>query len=210
MAVIAGAAARTRTPLFGGELIEVVFRPWWHPPASILRGEIAPRLRRDPGYLRRQRMQIVTRAGAAVPATPANVDRLRRGELAVRQEPGPKNALGLVKFVFPNRYGVYMHDTPERELFARARRDFSHGCIRVERPAELAAFVLGSEPGWTPEAIQEAMHGSRTVSVPVTSAVPVFVYYTTAIARPEGMLEIFPDVYGLDARLEKALAARRR
>jgi murein L,D-transpeptidase YcbB/YkuD len=211
MPVVAGRAARTETPLFAGELRQVVFRPPWHPPASIVRNEILPAIARDPGYLARQRMDLVTPAGTADPALPPtaeNLARLRAGRLALRQRPGPENALGLVKFVFPNDYRVYMHGTPAQALFARERRDFSHGCIRVERPAELAEFVLSRQAGWTPGRIEAAMNGRRTLHVDVVPPVPVMVFYTTAIVRADGTVEFFDDVYGLDAALERALAGR--
>jgi len=189
----------------------VLFRPSWYPPPSILRNEIVPRLRRDPGYLRREHMDIVAAAAGGSPALPptaANLEKLRSGRLAVRQNPGPHNALGLVKFVFPNDYRVYMHDTPARSLFARERRDFSHGCIRVERPAELAEFVLAQQPGWPLQRIEAAMNGTRTLRADVAPAMPVFVFYTTAIVRAGDTVEFFDDLYGLDARLDRALAAR--
>jgi murein L,D-transpeptidase YcbB/YkuD len=211
MAIVVGRAARTQTPLFAGEMTHVLFRPPWYPPPSILRTEIVPRLARDPGYLRRERMDLVAvNAGDSSPALPAtaeNLRRLRAGQLAVRQRPGPQNSLGLVKFVFPNDYTVYMHDTPARGLFARERRDFSHGCIRVERPAALAEFVLSREPGWTAPRIAEAMNGGRTRRAEVAPPIPVFIFYTTAIVRADDTVLFFDDVYGLDARLERALAA---
>lgn len=210
MAIVVGKAARTQTPLFSGELSSVLFRPPWYPPPSILRNEILPRLGRDPGYLRREHMDIVAAASdgsPALPPTAANLARLRSGRLALRQNPGPHNALGLVKFVFPNDYRVYMHDTPARSLFARERRDFSHGCIRVERPAELAEFVLAAQPGWTRDRIEAAMNGTRTLRVEVAPAIPVFVFYTTVIVRADDTVEFFDDIYGLDALLDRALAA---
>lgn len=210
MAIVAGRAARTETPLFAGDLTHVLFRPPWYPPPSILRNEIVPRLARDPGYLRRENMDLVAVASDASPALPLtgeSLGRLRAGKLSVRQNPGPRNSLGLVKFVFPNHYRVYMHDTPAFQLFARARRDFSHGCIRVEQPARLAEFVLSQPPGWTPERIARAMQGTRTVRAEVVPPVLVLIFYTTAIVRADDTVEFFDDVYGLDARLDRALAA---
>ena len=210
MAIVVGKAARTETPLFADELTHVLFRPSWYPPPSILRKEIVPILRRDPGYLRREHMDVVAATSDNSPAlawTPNTLDRLRSGQLALRQNPGPHNALGLVKFVFPNEYRVYMHDTPAHSLFARKRRDFSHGCIRVERPAELAEFVLSGTPGWTLERIGGAMRGTRTIRAEVVAPIPVFVFYTTAIVRADGTVEFFDDIYGLDGRLARALTA---
>ena len=133
--VIVGRALNTRTPVFVDDVRYIVFRPYWNVPASITRAEILPALRRDPDYLRRQDMEIVSGHGddaRPVALSAWSLDELRKGGLRVRQRPGPKNALGLVKFVFPNDENVYLHDTPVQELFRRPRRDFSHGCVRVE------------------------------------------------------------------------------
>jgi murein L,D-transpeptidase YcbB/YkuD len=212
MAVIVGRAARTRTPLFAAEMRELIFRPYWYPPDSILIGEILPDLRRHPSYLAKNDMEIVAgfdQAARSLPATPANLNRLRSGALRLRQRPGPGNALGLLKFVFPNDYTVYMHGTPAQELFRKPRRDFSHGCIRVQDPAALAEFVLASGE-WTRSRIEQAMNGARTLSVDLPRPVPVVIFYTTAIVRADRTIAFFDDVYGEDARLERALAPRLR
>jgi murein L,D-transpeptidase YcbB/YkuD len=171
-----------------------------------------PALRRNPGYLARERLDLVARGddhAPALPATPANLARLAAGSLQVRQRSGEHNALGLVKFVFPNAYDVYLHDTPAKGLFARARRDFSHGCIRVEDAPALAAFLLEGRPEWAPETITAAMNGERTRRVDLAAPVPVFIYYTTAIVRQDGTIEFFEDIYGKDDALDRALRARR-
>jgi murein L,D-transpeptidase YcbB/YkuD len=207
MGVVVGQAARTRTPLFADAVRHVIFRPFWYPPRSIIVKEILPALRRNPGYLARQRLDIVARGhdqAPALPATPANVARLAEGSLRLRQQAGEHNALGLVKFVFPNAYDVYLHDTPAKGLFARPRRDFSHGCIRVERAPALAAFLLDGRPEWTPERIAETMNGTRTLRVDLPLPVPVFIYYTTAIVRRDGTVEFFDDLYGKDEALRSA------
>jgi murein L,D-transpeptidase YcbB/YkuD len=209
MAIVVGRAARTRTPLFADEVTEVLFRPCWYPPPSIIRGEILPAIARDPTYLARERMDVVPAtndAAPALPATPENLAALRSGRLALRQRAGPDNALGLVKFGFPNDYRVYMHDTPAKSLFGRERRDFSHGCIRVQDPARLAEFVLAGRPGWTSERIAAALKAPRAQRVQVDPPVPVFIFYTTAIVRADEGVEFYPDIYGLDQKLERALA----
>ena len=163
MGVIVGRALRTETPVFVEQMREVIFRPYWNVPPSIARHEILPILERDPDYLRRQGMEIVSGPGddaRAVAATAENLARLRRGALRLRQRPGPRNALGLVKFVFPNQENVYMHGTPAQELFSRSRRDFSHGCVRVEDPVALAEWVLEDRPEWTRDRIIAAMAGN--------------------------------------------------
>ena len=132
---------------------------------------------------------------------------LKAGKLAVRQRPGPTNALGLVKLIFPNEFNVYLHSTPAPELFSRTRRDFSHGCIRVEKPAELTAWALRNNPGWTVDRIQRSMQeGSDNVTVTLTRPVPVFIVYATALAYENGEVHFYDDIYGHDAKLVKALA----
>ena len=207
MSVVLGREARTETQLFV-RLQTVIMRPFWYPSRSIIRNEVVPALARDPGYLSRERIDLVAATRDDSPALTFERDtlwQLRSGRLALRQRPGPHNALGLVKFAFPNDR-VYMHDTPRTGLFAREGSDFSHGCIRVERPADLAAFVLARQPGWTAERIAAAMTGTQTMSVSVDPPVPVLIFYTTAMVRADETVEFFEDLYGLDARLERDLA----
>jgi len=138
MNVVTGKSLGHKTPIFIGQMQYVIFRPYWSPPPSIVRSEIVPHARRDPSYIERQNMEIVASGderAPALPATPENLDKVAAGKLFVRQKPGEKNSLGLAKFIFPNSENVYMHGTPAQSLFARARRDFSHGCIRLEDPA---------------------------------------------------------------------------
>jgi murein L,D-transpeptidase YcbB/YkuD len=116
------------------------------------------------------------------------------------------NSLGLVKFLFPNSYNVYMHDTPATELFSKSRRDFSHGCIRLERPADLAAWVLRDNPGWTPDRIRTAMNGSTTQQVNLAHPIPVLIVYATVIVLEDGLVHFYDDIYGHDETLEKVLA----
>jgi murein L,D-transpeptidase YcbB/YkuD len=204
--VIVGRAFRTRTPLFVEDLREVIFRPSWNIPASILRHEILPQVRRDPGYLASNDMEIVPASGGAVvPPTPQNIARLGRG-LSLRQRPGPRNALGLVKFVFPNQESVYMHDTPAHALFSRTRRDFSHGCVRVRDPVALAEWALSGTAGWTRDRIGATMLGQETVRVAVVRPTRVVLFYTTAFVWPEdGTLRFADDIYDHDRTLDRAL-----
>lgn len=213
-AVIVGRALRTQTPVFVEEMTSVIFRPYWNIPPSILRNEILPALRRDPDYLRRQNMEIVSGAGddaAVVRATPDALDRLGRGTLRIRQRPGADNALGLVKFVFPNDENVYMHGTPAPQLFGRNRRDFSHGCVRVQDPVALAEWVLKDRPEWTHDRILSAMNGSETVRVDLPGPIRVILFYVTAVVMPEdGAVHFAEDIYSHDTRLARALAGRTR
>jgi murein L,D-transpeptidase YcbB/YkuD len=205
MPIVVGRASRTRTPVFVDAISQVVFQPPWYPPASIVRNELLPAAGRDPGSLERHRFEVVAPGGASRRATGADLELVRTGRLQLRQPPGPDNPLGRVKFVFPNDYRVYMHDTPSRALFTRPRRDFSHGCIRVQDAPALARFVLEGASGLDAEAIAAALEGARTIAVPVDPPIPVYIAYTTTIARADGTVEVFDDVYGLDAAAERAL-----
>jgi len=125
----------------------------------------------------------------------------------IRQLPGPDNALGLVKFVFPNKYNVYMHGTPATQLFSKSRRDFSHGCIRLEKPEALAALVLRDKPGWNSARIAETMYGAKTITLTLDRPIPVLIVYATAVVQENGDVHFFDDIYGHDAALERVLAA---
>lgn len=181
------------TPVFSDDMTTVVFSPYWNVPSTIAEDEIIPAVLRDPGYLQRNNLELFRGTQAVGPAA------LRRGDVSIRQRPGTRNALGLVKFVFPNPFGVYLHDTPADALFARPRRAFSHGCIRVEKPLELARWVLSGLPQWTPAAIGSAMRGGRERSLSLPEPIPVYITYQTAQAGADGTVYFWPDVYGHDA-----------
>src|SRR6516162_8398255 len=210
MRVVVGKSMRTQTPVFSREMTYVVLRPYWNVPPSILRGEILPAIQRDNTYLQKKRYEVTNNAGDVITSQEVSeevMSDLKAGKLAVRQRPGPTNALGLVKLIFPNEFNVYLHSTPAPELFSRTRRDFSHGCIRVEKPAELTAWALRNNPGWTVDRIQRSMQeGSDNVTVTLTRPVPVFIVYATALAYENGGVHFYDDIYGHDARLVKALA----
>jgi murein L,D-transpeptidase YcbB/YkuD len=210
MRVVVGKAMRTQTPVFTREMTYVVFRPYWNVPPSILRGEIVPNIQRDRSYIARKNYEVTTQDGKVITSGEISDDvlaQLRAGKLAVRQKPGPANALGLIKLIFPNEFNVYLHSTPSPELFSRSRRDFSHGCIRVEKPAELATWALRNNPGWTLEKVQQGMQsGKDNVTVNLLKRVPVFIVYGTALAYENGDVYFSDDIYGHDARLAAALA----
>jgi murein L,D-transpeptidase YcbB/YkuD len=185
--VVGSAARRFETPILHAEMEYIVFRPYWNVPPSIARKELMPKADSDPGYLARNNME--TRNGR------------------IRQRPGDDNSLGLVKFVFPNRHHVYLHDTPSKALFDRSRRDFSHGCIRVARPADLAEFLLRGQDSWTKERVVDAMQkGRNNRHVQLETPVPVYLLYATVMVGRNGELRFFEDIYGHDAELRKSLA----
>ncbi len=209
MRVIVGKAYGHQTPVFADYMRYLIFRPYWEVPLSIQFAELVPKIRKDPNYLADHGFEVVTSSGMVVTDGAVSDDilsKLRLGSLTIRQKPGPKNALGLVKFIFPNHYDVYLHSTPEPELFLKARRDFSHGCIRVQHPADLAAWVLRDEPQWTMDKINATMNGDQTVEVHLDKPIPVLILYTSAVVEPDGGVHFFRDIYGQDAELAKALA----
>jgi murein L,D-transpeptidase YcbB/YkuD len=214
MAVVVGRALNTRTPVMAETMRSVIFRPYWNVPRSIVRNELLPALMRDPARLQRDDLEIVRGDGddaQVVPASPQALALLGQGKLRLRQRPGPKNSLGLVKFVFPNAENIYLHDTPATQLFQRSRRDFSHGCVRLEDPVALAQWLLRDQPRWTRERIEASMAGTSTLRVDLSRPLPVLLFYMTATVMPEDdALHLADDIYGHDARLLQALSARRR
>lgn len=212
MPVIVGRAVNAReTPVFIGEMRYIEFSPYWNVPPAIQRAEILPQLARDPSYWEREDFEAVSLDGRGAPITvldASTLEGLKSGALRVRQRPGPKNALGAVKFVLPNTMDIYLHSTPAQQLFSQTRRDFSHGCIRLEDPPALAAFVLRDQPAWTAERIRDAMAAGKQSTAMLTHPIPVVLFYTTAIVDHFGKVRFSSDVYGLDAKLEEALRAR--
>jgi L,D-transpeptidase YcbB len=209
MNVVVGKSYGHNTPVFSETMKYVVFRPYWEVPYSIIRAELIPHIVRDPDYLAKKGFEVVDSHQTVVASGTVSSDvlaQLRSGKLFVRQTPGPKNALGLVKFLFPNSYNVYMHDTPATEFFAKSRRDFSHGCVRLEKPADLARWVLRENPGWTEERIHAAMTGATPQQVNLVHPIPVLIVYATVIVLEDGVVHFYDDIYGHDTSLEKVLA----
>jgi L,D-transpeptidase YcbB len=209
MRVVVGKSYGHNTPVFSNTMQYVVFRPYWEVPPSIIRAELIPHIVKDPNYLAAKGFEIVDARQKVVTSGAVSNDileQLRAGKLFVRQMPGPKNSLGLVKFLFPNSYNVYMHDTPATEFFAQSRRDFSHGCIRLEKPADLAAWVLRDNPGWTPERIRAAMNGSAPQQVNLAHPIAVLIVYATVIVLEDGLVHFYDDIYRQDSALQQVLA----
>jgi L,D-transpeptidase YcbB len=200
-----------QTPVFAADLRHVIFRPYWDVPYSIARRELVPAIRHDPRYLSSQHLEIVAGgdgSGAPLPATAENLAAVAAGRLRLRQQPGPDNALGAIKFVLPNAYDVYLHATPAHRLFSESRRAFSHGCIRVSDPVALAVHVLRDTPGdWTPERVRTAMEATDTRRVDLARPIRVMILYGTALALESGETLFFEDIYGHDRRLEALLRA---
>jgi murein L,D-transpeptidase YcbB/YkuD len=201
---------RTRTPVFVADMTSVLFRPYWDVPRSITLREELPKIRAHSAYLAAQHLEIVRGASddtaTSLPLSAASIQLLASGGARLRQRPGPDNALGLIKFDLPNRYDVYLHSTPAQQLFLRQRRAFSHGCIRVSDPIALATYVLRDTPGdWTRARIDAAMNGTRTLRVRLGRPIRVIILYGTVLAKEDGEVLFFDDLYRQDRRLERLL-----
>jgi len=192
MAVVVGKESNN-TMMFNGDLSTVVFSPYWNVPASIVQKEILPAMQRNAGYLDGQNMEIVSNSG---------------GTPVIRQRPGPGNALGQVKFLFPNSFNIYFHDTPSKSLFSRDTRAFSHGCIRLSDPEGMAQYVLRNQPEWTPERIYTAMNAGTEQQVKVKTPIPVIITYYTAWVDETGLLNFRSDIYGHDKKILGKMFAR--
>ena len=212
MNVIVGATFDGReTPIFAAEMRYVVLNPYWDVPFGIMRREQLPEIEADSEWVSRNHFQIVAGQGddaRPLPVTEENVRRLARGELRLRQEPGPGNALGRVKFMFPNRHNVYLHDTPGHALFTESRRAFSHGCIRVADPIGLLMHVLRDDPNWTRERVTQLLAGPAATRITLPRPIPVFILYGTALATESGDTLFFDDIYSQDAKLARLLTTR--
>lgn len=207
--VIVGRPYR-RTPVFSGQISYLVFNPSWDTPQSIARLDKLPAFQADPDSLERLGFDVYDAAGRRL--EPANIDwkayTARDFPLRLRQRPGPLNALGRVKLMFPNPHNVYLHDTPSRELFDRTRRDFSSGCIRVRGVLDLAEWVVSETPGWDRKRIDETVASGKETRVELAASVPVHILYMTVVGEPDGSWRFVPDVYDRDARLIAALDKR--
>ena len=208
--VIIGKAYGHKSPVFEKEIQYVVFRPYWEVTPSIQRSEIVPHIQKDPNYIAKHNFEVVTPKGEVVTddqVSPGVLAGIKSGHLMVRQKPGPTNSLGLVKIIFPNPENVYLHGTDVPGLFSQDIRDLSHGCIRVENPADLAAWVLRNNPGWDLERVKATMNGDKdNLQVNLVNRIPVLIVYGTATVNEENQIRFFDDIYGYDTELEKALA----
>jgi murein L,D-transpeptidase YcbB/YkuD len=175
----------TKTVIFSGMLSYIVFSPYWNLPQSIINKEVKPGMAKNKNYLEKHNMEW------------------NNGQ--VRQKPGANNSLGLVKFIFPNSNDIYMHDTPAKTLFSQESRAFSHGCIRVGKPRDLAIAILKDDPSWTPEKIDRAMHAGKENTVVLKSKIPVYIGYFTAWVNAGGEINFYDDIYGRDERLAELL-----
>jgi murein L,D-transpeptidase YcbB/YkuD len=212
MRVIVG-DPKHQTPLFSDKMTYVVFSPYWNIPPDILRNETLPRVQRDPGYLERNNIEVVGTSGSdAIEASAIDwSDEDETRSLRFRQAPGSENALGLVKFIFPNHFNVYLHDTPGDALFNKETRALSHGCIRLDDPVGLAEYVMKDDTTWDAQRINAAMHAGREQAVTLKHKLPVHIGYWTAWVEADGKTVTYTqDPYGIDAKHARLLGGELR
>lgn len=206
MRVIVGKTMHS-TPIFSDKVEYVVMAPFWNVPNTIVAAEIKPHMLSNQGWLASQNMEVVTRDKARQPVSPSSIDWASVTEdnfnYLVRQKPGPKNSLGTIKFLFPNEYAVYLHDTPADALFSQTSRDFSHGCVRVEHPVELAKYLLKEQPEWDETKIRSTMTGDEETWVTLNNKVQVYIVYFTTWVDEQGQIHFRDDIYGHDKELEQ-------
>jgi murein L,D-transpeptidase YcbB/YkuD len=201
-----------KTPAFNSQMTYLVFSPGWVVPPGIFANDVLPELKKGPGYLKEKNMQILTYTGNPVAYESINwsTTTARNFPYMIRQLPGPQNALGAVKFMFPNSYSVYVHDTPTRNLFASDSRAFSSGCIRIEKPLELAQILLSDQAGWDEKRIAAAAKSGKEQTVRLSAPLPVFITYFTAWSNENGQIQWREDIYSRDKELVDALKIRPR
>jgi murein L,D-transpeptidase YcbB/YkuD len=197
-----------QTPIFRSAMDYLVFNPTWTVPPGIIRNDILPEARRDPASISRRGLDVLDAAGNKIDPQSVDWSKFKSGNIpyTLRQEPGPKNALGRVKFMFPNAYSVYLHDTPSQAKFESSDRAFSSGCVRVERPLELAVLLLANTPPWNAEEVRKTIEAGRLQNVTLPNKVPVLLAYWTAWVDPQGRVNFRRDVYGQDAKWAAGLA----
>lgn len=209
MPVVVGIAGKNETPVMAKTLSTLVFSPYWNVPRSIATKEIIPKLRQDPGYLAHEHMELVGGNGVhGNHGGPDEINGIIMGDYRIRQVPGEHNALGKLKFVFPNDDAIYMHDTPSKKLFAKDRRDFSHGCVRVGNPMGLALFVLETQGEWNEEKVNSKIAIGSEQHLALKERMPVLLMYFTANVGSDGAAQFFADIYKQDAKLAAALGRR--
>jgi murein L,D-transpeptidase YcbB/YkuD len=194
-----------QTPVFTHMMKYLVFRPFWSVPVDIAKKELVPHIAANRGYLASKNFEVTDHKGVVL--TNYTAKQVAQGMVMVREKPGPTNSLGLVKFIFPNQYDIYLHSTPAVSLFDRTRRDFSHGCIRVQNPVDLAAWVLDGQGEWDSDKVQDAMdNGPDNHTVSLKTPLPIVIFYLTAVVAEDGQVHFFDDIYGYDADMQKVFA----
>ena len=204
--VVVGKTAK-QTSIFRGNISRIILNPYWNIPNSIINEEILPKLKRNVNYLNQNNMEVVA-GDKVIDASEVNWNKYTKNiPYIIRQKPGPDNALGKMKFLFPNNFNIYLHDTPAKELFTHSRRDFSHGCIRVENPKKLALYLLRNKPIWSEEKIDKTLETNTETGMAITPNMPVYIVYFTAWVDSNNNLNFRNDIYNLDEKLAQDLFA---
>jgi len=201
------------TPVFSAVMTYLELNPYWNVPKNIMVREIIPKMSKDPDYLAKNNLKVIWEGQGRIEVIdPGALDwslaSAKNFNYKLRQDPGPQNPLGRIKFMFPNRFNVYLHDTPVKNLFSKNVRAFSHGCIRIEKPMELAEYLLKRDPSWTQERIQAAIDDGRNKAVRLPQPIAVYILYLTAWVDEAGRLNFREDVYDRDIQMDKALGKR--
>ena len=202
--VIVGKEA-TKTSIFRGDVSQIIINPYWNVPTSIVRNEIVPKLKLNSNYLAKNNMEVLS--GNTI-INPSTINWNNYGSTipySIRQRPGDDNALGKMKFIFPNNFSIYLHDTPSKSIFNQSKRAFSHGCIRVENPMKLALYILKNNPNWNQEILQSIINNKKTFNIQIKPALPVYIVYFTAWVGSSGEINFRNDLYNMDHRLEKEI-----
>jgi L,D-transpeptidase YcbB len=203
--VVVGKAAK-QTSIFKGSISRIILNPYWNIPNSIINHEILPKLKRNPNYLSRNNMEVVSNDGKVINAATINWKQYSKNvPFIIRQKPGNDNSLGKMKFLFPNSFNIYLHDTPSKELFDRNKRDFSHGCIRVENPKKLAMYLLRNDKTWSQEKVDEVLKTITETGISIKPNISVYITYFTAWVDVKGNLNFRNDIYNLDEELAKEI-----
>jgi murein L,D-transpeptidase YcbB/YkuD len=192
----------TRTSIFKGNISKIILNPYWNVPKSIIRNEILPILKRNPSYLRRNNFQVLSGNNIINPSRINWHNYKKNIPFAIRQKPGEDNALGKIKFLFPNDFSIYLHDTPSKNLFNESKRAFSHGCIRVQEPKKLALYLLRKDKNWDEEKIDSVLLTNKTLDIALQPNIPIYIVYFTAWVDNTGQINFRDDLYNLDVQLE--------
>jgi murein L,D-transpeptidase YcbB/YkuD len=202
--VIVGKEA-TRTSIFKGNISQLILNPYWNVPTSIVRKEMLPKLKRNSNYLSKNNLELLS-GNTIIDPTTVNWNKYTSSiPYSIRQKPGDDNALGKMKFIFPNNFSIYLHDTPSRSIFNESKRAFSHGCIRVENPMKLAQYILRNNQKWNSDNLQSSIESKKTISIQIKPSLPVYIVYFTAWIGNSGEINFRNDLYNMDSQLEKEI-----
>lgn len=202
--VIVGKEA-TRTSIFKGNISQIILNPYWNVPTSIVSKEMLPKLKENSNYLSKNNLELLSGNTIVDPSTVNWYNYSKTIPYAIRQKPGDDNALGKIKFIFPNNFSIYLHDTPSRNIFNETNRAFSHGCIRVQNPLKLAQFILRKNPNWNLEKLQSSVKNKKTINIQIKPILPVYIVYFTAWIGNSGEINFRKDPYKMDSQLEKEI-----